>query len=118
VRVEELMTVDEFENKNICESVKTEEIEHITVSDLMSDVLTMEHDNMLLVSALCTDQAMRTADIIGAVAVIITNGKIISDSMIKIAKESDIALFSSKLNNFSVSAKLCRTFTCPGDSVE
>lgn len=83
------------------------EIHEAAVSELMSDVLTMEHDNLLLITGLCTDQAIRTADIMGAVAIIITQGKQVTASMIRIAEESGMALFRTDLQNFSVCQILC-----------
>ncbi len=86
----------------LSESIAKEEIEDVVISDLMSDVLTMDTENMLLITGLCTDQAIRTADIIGAVAVIISYNKKVTASMIAIAKECDIAIFSTAELHFKV----------------
>lgn len=90
----------------ICEcisaSIRGEEVEGIVVSELMSDVLTLECDNLLLISSLCTDQVIRTADIVGAVAIIISSDKNVTDSMKSLAEEADIALFSTRLRNFAL----------------
>lgn len=94
----------------ISASIRGEEIEGIVVSELMSDVLTLECDNLLLISGLCTDQVLRTADIVGAVAIIISSDKKVTDSMKNLAEEADIALFSIPLRNFALCQHLLETY--------
>ncbi len=106
MNVSELQYIDALTTVYASKEVLAEEIEVIAVSELMSDILTMDHDNMLLITALCTDQAIRTADIMGAVSVIISKGKQITDSMKRIAVECDIALFSTDLRNFELCSHL------------
>jgi len=107
MRVQDLANYQEFSPLISFEECADVEIHEAAVSELMSDVLTMEHDNLLLITGLCTDQAIRTADIMGAVAIIITQGKQVTPSMIRIAEESGIALFRTDLQNFSVCQLLC-----------
>lgn len=88
-----------------------EKIEKVIVSELMSDVLTDEDsDNVVLVTGLCTEQAIRTADMIDAPAVVITTGKKITNPMLKIAKDAEISLFSTKLRNYDVCKILAGKF--------
>ncbi len=107
MRIRDLATYTDFIPLIPFEDFADVEIHEAAVSELMSDVLTMEHDNLLLITGLCTDQAIRTADIMGAVAVIITQGKQVSAGMIRIAEESGIALFRTDLQNFNVCQILC-----------
>lgn len=107
MRIQDLAAFTEFEPLIPFDDFADVEIHEAAVSELMSDVLTMEHDNLLLITGLCTDQAIRTADIMGAVAVIITQGKQVSPGMIRIAEESGIALFRTQLQNFNVCQILC-----------
>ena len=80
-----------------------EKIERIIVSELMSDVLTEDDGgNTILVTGLCTEQAIRTASMVDALAVIITTGKKVTPAMLKIAKDADISLFTAKLRNYEV----------------
>lgn len=105
--VKDLLSFSEITPVMVTDDSAGLEIHDAAVSELMSDVLTMEHDNLLLITGLCTDQAIRTADIMGAVAVIITQGKHVSESMKKIAHESGISLFKTDLQNFSMCQLLC-----------
>jgi len=118
MNVSELQNISMIKTVRASEEVLTEEIEVIAVSELMSDILTMDHDNMLLITALCTDQALRTADIMGAVAVIISKDKQITDSMITIAEECDIALFSTELRNFELCSQLIMNNLTPKRSAQ
>ncbi|MGM0462374.1 MAG: hypothetical protein ACQEQ4_08155 [Fibrobacterota bacterium] len=87
--------------------IREEKIDGVIVSELMSDVLTIDHDNLLLITSLCSEQALTTAHIIGAVAVIISSGKEVSPRIIALARESEIALFTTSLRNFDISVFLC-----------
>jgi hypothetical protein len=64
-------------------------------SGLMSDVLTTEKEEILLVTSLSTSQVVRTADMVGAHAVMIACGKPIPSDTIQLAKELDITLLST-----------------------
>ena len=48
---------------------------HVVAADLMSDVLTMDLERPLLLTSLATEQALRTAHVVGAVAVLVANSK-------------------------------------------
>ncbi|MBR2983178.1 MAG: hypothetical protein IKC80_08100, partial [Kiritimatiellae bacterium] len=43
----------------------------VVANDLMSDVLLNDADDMLLLTSLASDQAIRTANIVGAMAVVV-----------------------------------------------
>ena len=78
----------------------------VVVSDLMSDVLVVDHEHQFLVTSLATDQAVRTAHLIDASALIICNGKVVSESMQRIAKQTGVTLMSSPEAKFEVSVKI------------
>ena len=107
--VKELQKFSMLTTLSMNDEIAEEPIEEVAVSELMSDVLTMEHENLLLVTGLCTDQAIRTAEIMGAVAVLITQGKKVTDTMRSIAEESGMALFSTSLQNFEMCQILCES---------
>ncbi len=107
--VKDLQMFSDLTTLYIDDRIELESINEVAVSELMSDVLTMEHDNLLLVTGLCTDQAIRTADIMGAVAVVVTQNKRVTGSMLAIAKDSGMGLFATDLQNFDMCQKLCET---------
>ena len=108
--INDLTTLAFLYSKNIVDSQRGRDINGIVISDLMSDVLTCEYDNMLLITGLCTDQALRTADIVGAAAIVVSSGKKITPAMISIAEEADIPLFTTHLRNFELAAALCAAY--------
>ncbi len=118
MNVSELQKVDAINTVIASEEVLSDQYEVIAVSELMSDILTMDHDNMLLITALCTDQAIRTADIMGAVAVIVSKDKQITESMKTIARECDIALFSTELCNFELCSLLISSNLTPRGNIK
>lgn len=81
--------------------------EHIVksafASDLMSDVLTMDEEDFVLITGLCTQQVIRTAEMSDIETVIFARGKIITQDIIDLADEHDVTLISSDLSIF----KLC-----------
>lgn len=78
----------------------------VIVSDLMSDVLVVDHEHQFLVTSLSTDQAVRTAHLIDASALIICNGKLVSDSMKRIAAATGVNLIATPEGKFEVSVSL------------
>jgi predicted transcriptional regulator len=78
----------------------------VIVSDLMSDVLVVDHEHQFLVTSLATDQAVRTAHLIDASALIVCNNKLISDSMLRIAKQTGVTLISTHAAKFEVAIAL------------
>lgn len=75
------------------------EIEDVVVSDLMSDVLVVDTEEFILITSLASDQVIRTADIVGAAAVALTNGKQPQTSMVELARQQGITLLSSPLRS-------------------
>ncbi|MGM0443821.1 MAG: hypothetical protein ACQEQV_06510 [Fibrobacterota bacterium] len=108
--VNDLSSVKEISTCTLNDVLRGEDIDGVVVTELMSDVLTIDYDNILFITSLCSFQAITTADIIGAVGVIITSGKEISDEIRAMAVERKLALFTTDLRNFEISALLCRRF--------
>lgn len=83
-------------------------IETVFASDLMSDVLMCDRDEMLLVTSLSTEQSVRSAGIVGSEAMIIANNKTVTPGMIDLAKDQDLALLSCSLPKYELSVRLGR----------
>ncbi|MBN2510517.1 MAG: hypothetical protein JXB03_09575 [Spirochaetales bacterium] len=78
----------------------------VFAGDLMSDVLVHEGEATLLLTALNSDQVIRTADIVDACGVILVNNKIPQKSIIALAAETGMPLFSSPLSLYRCCADL------------
>ena len=92
----------------------TAQLRCVIASDLMSDVLTTELEEILLVTSLCTDQAIRTADIVGARGILFVNGKNIFTPMVQLAGELDLTLLSTELSKFDACVRLGYLFAPSG----
>ena len=79
---------------NIIQGKANEEkkINYGFASDLMSDVLTLNADNILLITGLCNIQTIRTAEMANIEVILFARGKQVSEDMVQEAKENDIVL--------------------------
>lgn len=75
-------------------------IRHVVASDLMSDVLLVDEDDMLLLTSLASDQVLRTAQIVGAAGVIVVNGKPLPSSMVNVANDLRMTLATCRLSKY------------------
>lgn len=83
-------------------------IGHIVASDLMSDVLVADFDDVLVVTSLTSEQTVRTADIVGARGVLLVNDKVPQPSMKKLAEQQNITVLSTPLSMFEACVALGR----------
>lgn len=100
----------------IYDNGEEENIEDVVASDLMSDVLVVEKDDeFILLTSLASDQAVRTADIVGAAGVILVNGKNPQPGLKKLAEEMEIPLMSTPRSSFEACIILGRAMgRCQG----
>ncbi|MDR1181693.1 MAG: hypothetical protein LBL13_06925 [Bacteroidales bacterium] len=84
------------------------QITHAFTSDLMSDVLTINHarDDIILLTGLANVQTIRTVEIAGLNLVILVRGKKANPDMIEIANENDISIIETDYSAFRTSAIL------------
>ncbi len=78
----------------------TAKIEAIVASDLMSDVLTTDEENFIISTSLNSEQVVRTADIVGALGIVLVNGKQPQSAMKKLAEENGITVLSTPSSCF------------------
>ena len=75
-------------------------------SDLMSDVLTLDEDNILLITGLANLQLIRTAEMADIQAVLLARGKQASSEMVELANENGIVLMETPFSIYKVSGIL------------
>ncbi len=87
-------------------------VEDIIAGDLMSDILVSCEAPYLLVTSLASSQTVRTADIVGAKAVLLVNDKLPAPEMKELAEKSDITLLATPLPMYEacVSLSMLKTF--------
>lgn len=82
------------------------EITRCGASDLMSDVLARPTDGTLLMTGLATIQTIRTAKIVGVVAVVFVRGKRPPPEVLTVAETEGMPLFSSPYSMFVCCGRL------------
>lgn len=88
------------------EERKSLEVEYAFSSDLMSDVLTVEKENMVLITGLSNLQAIRTSEMSNINCIIFARDKKVNSDIISLAKENDMVLIESPYSVFRISGEL------------
>lgn len=83
-----------------CTTARTADITNFVAGDLMSDVLTLEDEYFVLITSLATEQTIRTADFVGARAVMLVNNKKPQAGMLALAKELNISVLTTPYRMF------------------
>ena len=82
-------------------------VERAFTSDLMSDVLTLERcDDVILLTGLANIQTIRTVEMAGLYFVVLVRGKKASEEMITLAEENEISIIETAYSAFRASAVL------------
>lgn len=82
------------------------DVEYAFTSDLMSDVLTVDKEDILLITGLTNLQTIRTAEMADIRFIIFARDKKINSDIEKLAIENDMVLIESKYSMFKVSGIL------------
>ena len=99
--------VNIINGKVVCgESLLETEVARGFASDLMSDVLTLDTDDVLLITGLANLQAIRTAEMSDISCIIFARNKKVNQEMINLAKESNMILIECVSSVFKTSGKL------------
>lgn len=83
-------------------------VAHVVACDLMSDVLVADRHGHLLVTSLASDQAARTADIVGAAGVLVVNGKTLPATLVTVARDLDLTLLRGAEPKYETCVRLGR----------
>ena len=76
--------------------------------DLMSDVLTLDAEELLLVTGLCNTQTIRTAEMSDVKCILFVRGKKATPEMLELAEEGDIILMESPYSMFRAVGQLAK----------
>lgn len=99
--------IDKIQGKLVCGEGKLDnEVDYAFASDLMSDVLTVERSNLLLITGLANLQAIRTAEMSDISFVIFARNKKVTPDMKVIAEENNMVLIESSASVFRISGEL------------
>ena len=81
-------------------------IEYGLNSDLMSDVLTLDVENAVLISGLANLQTIRTVEMSDIACVVIARNKTVTPEMIELANEGEITVIDSPYTSFRIAGIL------------
>lgn len=76
------------------------EVKYGFASDMMSDVLTLDTDNMVLITGLANLQTIRTAEMADISQIVFVRNKAVTPEMCELAKENNMVLLSSNKSMF------------------
>ncbi|MFY9151823.1 MAG: hypothetical protein WAO52_07415 [Prolixibacteraceae bacterium] len=83
-----------------------DEVEMGYSSDLMSDVLTLDTENLVLITGLVNLQAIRTAEMADIRAIVLVRNKRANEQMLELACENGMCILESPYSLFKSSGLL------------
>jgi hypothetical protein len=105
MKVREICSI--LNGEMVCGGDKTDrEVEYAFASDLMSDVLTVNCDNLLLITGLANLQTIRTAEMSDIACILFVRGKKVNPEMKNLAEELGICLITYGSTMFRASGEL------------
>ncbi len=76
------------------------EIKEVFASDLISDILVSEGHEQVLLTSLTSPQVVRTAELVGAVAIVLVHRRQAPPGLEAAARQHDMPLFRSTASKF------------------
>ncbi|MDF9829561.1 hypothetical protein [Parabacteroides sp. PF5-6] len=88
------------------ENGQEQELLSAFASDLMSDVLTLDCNDVLLITGLCNLQTIRTAEMAEVGCILFVRGKKVTPDMIELANENQMVLMTTEHSMFRTVGEL------------
>ena len=88
------------------EELLEREYKYAVATDMMSNVMLGNVDDSILITSLVNPQVIRASEMMNISCIIITGGKAVTDTMIELAQNRNIALASTGMPTFTVCGKL------------
>ena len=104
MKLADIITV--LDGKQLAGGESDRSVGAVVANDLMSDVLLNDSEDMLLLTSLASDQAIRTANIVGAMCVVVHNAKPLPQTMCLAADTLGIPLVSSPLSKYEACVRV------------
>ena len=90
----------------LCGEDENPQIQRAFASDLMSDVLTLETDQTMLITGLANVQAVRTAEMSDIRCILFARNKRVTDDMIEVARDNNMVLLQTPCSVYYTSGLL------------
>lgn len=105
MKIKEL--VNFIEGEIVCgEQLLEKEVKYGFASDLMSDVLTLDSNDLVLITGLTNLQTIRTAEMADIECIVFVRNKKVLPLMIEIALENEMVLVQCRFSMFNTIARL------------
>ena len=78
----------------------------VYISDMVSDVIANAKAGDLLVTAQAHSNVIAAANLVDTCAIVITQGKALTDDVVKMAEKAEIAVFTTALNRWQMASRL------------
>ena len=82
------------------------EISGVYISDMVSDVIANAKAGNLLVTVQIHNNVIAAANLVDLSGIVVTQGKLPADDVVKMAEKAEIPIFSTDLNRWQVATKL------------
>jgi predicted transcriptional regulator len=82
------------------------EITGVYISDMVSDVIANAKPGNLLVTVQIHNNVIAAANLVDISGIVVTQGKLPADDVVKMAEKAEIPIFSTGLNRWQVATKL------------
>lgn len=103
------MTVQEIADKLELKSltrVFDKEVTGVYISDMMSDVIANARPGNLLATVQIHGNVIAAANLVDISAIIVTQGKVPTEDVVKMAEKAEIAIFGTGLDRFKLATSL------------
>lgn len=82
------------------------EISGVYISDMVSDVIANAKAGNILITVQIHNNVIAAANLVDISGIVVTQGKLPTDDVVKMAQKAEIAIFSTDLNRWQVATKL------------
>ncbi|RHJ83461.1 hypothetical protein [Parabacteroides sp. AM08-6] len=82
------------------------DVQYAFSSDLMSDVLTLDCNEMILITGLCNMQTIRTAEVADVSCILFVRGKKVTPEMLRLATENNMILMKTEYSMYHAVGEL------------
>ena len=96
---------DKLELKSVSK-IFDKDVSGVYISDMVSDVIANAQAGNLLVTVQIHNNVIAAANLVDIAGIVVTQGKLPADDVVKMAEKAEISIFSTGLNRWQVATRL------------
>lgn len=97
---------EKLELKPLTRDLYDKDVTGVYISDMVSDVIANAQAGNLLVTAQIHNNVIAAANLVDIAAIIVSQGKVPAEDVVKMADKAEIALFATPLSRWQVATRL------------